>query len=248
MKHPLATSRPFPSVIPPHAAAFTLIELLVVLAITSMLSSLLFTALKTAREKGRQIACMNNLRQIYLGMRSYADDNNGIYLGYGMTTKPAGVNYDSWGGVLTGLGYVKGKLAMPKPWTSINMSTTFFCPSDKLVAPNYEGRNGVTSYGLNSSWEPASYGDSYWRFENDRFVDSRILDMHSVKVMIAEADRSIASEGRGLVRKTNFWTGHGGVGNILFTDGHIEVSEFDPTGVAAKSQRYIWSYYFDNAW
>jgi prepilin-type N-terminal cleavage/methylation domain-containing protein/prepilin-type processing-associated H-X9-DG protein len=57
--------------------AFTLIELLVVIAIIALLLALLLPALERAREQGKRVVCLNNLRQLVLAWNMYADENDG---------------------------------------------------------------------------------------------------------------------------------------------------------------------------
>jgi len=61
----------------PFRCGFTLIELLVVIAVISMLLSMMLPGLKGAKEAGKQVACLSNIRQLTMGWTSYNADNEG---------------------------------------------------------------------------------------------------------------------------------------------------------------------------
>ena len=54
---------------------FTLVEMLVVIAIIAILAAIILPALSGARESARANTCRNNLRQFFVSMTSYADND-----------------------------------------------------------------------------------------------------------------------------------------------------------------------------
>ncbi len=70
-----------------RGSGFTLIELLVVIAIIALLIGILLPALGRARLSARKVTAGSDVRQIMVGMNSFADGNDGYYPG---VDRPAG--------------------------------------------------------------------------------------------------------------------------------------------------------------
>jgi len=64
-------------------SAFTLTELLIVACIVMVFLFVAVIAIQGTEEATKTVGCMTNLRQLYLGMKMFADEHGGYWIGSG---------------------------------------------------------------------------------------------------------------------------------------------------------------------
>lgn len=124
---------------------FTLVELLVVIAIIGLLASMLLPSLASAKDRAYDTTCINNLRQIGVGMRLYQDDNQNRFPSNLVEVRDANGNLVNTVNIRYTLGGREQKpddhgrktYALPshRPLNRyVPAAESFHCPKDKGVA------------------------------------------------------------------------------------------------------------------
>jgi prepilin-type N-terminal cleavage/methylation domain-containing protein/prepilin-type processing-associated H-X9-DG protein len=200
--------------------AFTLIELLVVIAIIAILAALLLPALSRAKHSAWTTSCISNLRQIGLGMKMFADDNDDGY--------PESGGDIHWGAIDAATGKASW---MEQIYPEVGNTNAFNCPGNVQLAEQYRGPfnyfNGCNAAFIATGTDapvecsrilfPSAFvlGGDTAGIDNGRTrFDSLDADKddYSQNCVGGAADDSI----------TEPWQIHNNGQNILFADGHAK--------------------------
>ncbi len=183
--------------------AFTLIELLVVIAIIAILAAILFPVFSQAKERSRQMSCLNNLRQLGTAFLQYVNDNNNTVPPISLYNFP---NSPNWCGTQATFGWTDPKLGSLWPYTH-NLGI-YLCPTDRKrpasglsesLVPKTQWPNYPLSYSMN--------GTLNLRLKSGGFkcvkLDSQVATKASKALLLIHEDRTKINDGLFLWKHNN---------------------------------------------
>jgi prepilin-type processing-associated H-X9-DG protein/prepilin-type N-terminal cleavage/methylation domain-containing protein len=208
--------------------AFTLVELLVAIAIIGILAALLLPALSRSMQRAHQIHCVNNLRQIGIGIQNFVTDNHAY------PTYRGGTNDDDNSGLWFHQ-IERGGFDNSKPPKNFFDEGVWLCPSAKI--DNFNSSYGYNTFGVapvgytgSTSKMPQKIPLGFEGFYNGRLplIPVKELEVANPSDMMIVADSAnggldfMRQDLKYLEQKHNASARHQGKLNVVFCDGHVE--------------------------
>lgn len=191
-----------------HSKGFSLLEVSVILAIVTLLSVLLFSALSRAKAKANLIKCRNQLKSTALSFKMFAGDSGGLFP-FAVTNSPA---YQDSTNVWTHFQTISNELGSPK---------ILICPAD-LTRLN----SGAKTFTANPDGLATLQNKALSFFIN---VDGN--ETNALNVLIG--DRNLLAGNKQVTSNTQLslpgtamlqWGTdiHGSIGNVALCDGSVQ--------------------------
>ncbi|MGH7971186.1 MAG: prepilin-type N-terminal cleavage/methylation domain-containing protein [Limisphaerales bacterium] len=230
-----------------HHGAFTLVELLVVIAIIAILAAMLLPALSSAKAKGSQVACLNNLRQLQTAWTMYLGDHDSRMpenkmTGTGLLGCVSTTN--SW---VTGNAQASADpmyIQQGSLYTYTPNVAVYHCPADRSTvfdAATTRTRSYSMDAYLDGGLDVRIYG-GYLPGNVIRY--SELMPNPSSIFVFLDECQAIIDDGVFLLYRepADFWQNgpshrHSGGANLSFADGHSERWKWlYPNDIAAHGQ------------
>ena len=198
---------------------FTLIELLVVIAIIGILAALIVPAAVNGMENGRRVSCINNLRQLGVGMELLMQEGAphlqpNMFPAYGGVKGEEG-NFEKY----TWFSLLAEQLNLETEQNELVGNPTLFkCPSAKDADFTYDGLSYGYNHNLGDWLGSPNYNDA--KFHHRLHIDD--TRPASGLIMIADSDENLSSDCK---LHQGAWAHpgkrHKGSCNALYLDGHV---------------------------
>ena len=216
--------------------AFTLVEMLVVIAIIAILAALLLPVLSAAKEKGYRTRCVNNFKQLAIGIQLYADDHGDqlpgpVWQGFWEEYDNADSKRLSF--------YIATYMGLPAPQITPQDNVLARCPSaarhwtppDPDTEPmststpvSYIASTTVTNVNSGSVSWPFGYPYAAAPFNKDtNAAPKHLKDIYnpSLSWALTDADQLNAGYKAAYYKYLPTTPSHGSVRNELFFDWHV---------------------------
>jgi prepilin-type N-terminal cleavage/methylation domain-containing protein/prepilin-type processing-associated H-X9-DG protein len=200
---------------------FTLIELLVVIAIIAILAALLLPALSKAKQRAWTTSCNSNLHQIGLGMKMFADDNNGLF--------PKSGGDIHWGAIDSAAGGSGEASWLEQIFPYVSNTNAFNCPGNVQLPEKYRAPFNYFN-GCNAAYVAtrtcAAVKSSSILFASAFVLGGDTAGLTGGEIIFdpLDADKDDYTQncvgGAADEARTVYWQIHSKGQNVMFADGH----------------------------
>jgi len=218
---------------------FTLIELLVVIAVIAVLMAILMPALQRAREQGKRVSCLSNLKQLQLAWGMYADDSEGKIV----NARP-GIGTNPWAKI------PPNNVSPAEAQQAFAQGALYpYCPSRQIFKCPTGIRGEWATYAIVDAMNGFDWVREGKKLPKGVYIKLRSeIRLPSTRIVFIDEGRLSADSWTVYYDEERWWDGvplrHGMGTTFSFADGHAEYRKWtDPrtietaqTGGAATAQ------------